>query len=413
MLKKLALLVSVALFLSYCTNLKDNPTQPVQEPPQEQGSVTLSLDMSAAPQNVANVKGFLARAEEDTIFFTFEIRGDKAVAQVENILPGEWYLQVDACDAQGNVLYTGNTRVTVEAGKIIPVYLQLNPVTGGVIIYVSWGEITEQNFLMMALTPENVWHILGLNLKTKTIVDFGQGRYPFIVNRDPKHAEFYFLQGRDLICKYDLVRHEIIPIAQLNVNANFLFYSEPLQRILFDYKQFSDPNNDWNLGSVDINGSDFHTIIADSFFEKYPTTTLTEDWIYYHTNRAGNEAIFRVKHDGSQNEPFISEANYHDEFLAFSLDGSKYVYTRMSLDSTYMSVVVKDRSGQTKEIEVTEIGEPTYPAFTPDGKSVIVSLIVGPTHRDRQLFLWNLDTNNLEQITFGHDYYWYARPIFW
>ena len=140
MLKKLALLVSVALLLSYCTNLKDNPTQPVQEPPQEQGSVTLSLDMSAAPQNVANVKGFLARAEEDTIFFTFEIRGDKAVAQVENILPGEWYLQVDACDAQGNVLYTGNTRVTVEAGKIIPVYLQLNPVTGGVIIYVTWGE---------------------------------------------------------------------------------------------------------------------------------------------------------------------------------------------------------------------------------------------------------------------------------
>ena len=404
--------MSVVIFLNYCTNLNDNPTQPVDQPASE-GSVTLNLDMSAAPQNVASVKGFLARAEEDTVFFTFEIRGDKAVAQVENVMSGDWYLQVDACDAQGNVLYTGNTQVTVEAGKIIPVYLQLNPVTGGLIIYVSWGEVTEQKFLMMALTPENVWHILGLDINTKKIIDFGEGRYPFVINRDPKRAEFYFLQGNDLLCKYNIIRHEITPIANLNVNANFLFYSKPLNRILFNYKQFGDPKNDWNLGSVDLSGNDFHTIIADSFYEKYPVTPSNEDWIYYHTNRAGNEAIFRIKHDGNLNEPFLTEANYHDEFLAFSFDGHKYVYTRMSLDSTYMSIVVKDRAGQIKEIDVSEIGEPTYPAFTPDGQHVVVSLIVGPTHKDRQLFVWDLNSNNLEQITFGHTYYWYARPIFW
>ncbi len=413
MFKKLLLVAVSFVFLNYCTNLKDNPTQPVQEPPQEQGSVTLSLDMSAAPQNVAEVKGFLARAEEDTVFFTFEIRGDKAVAQVENILPGEWYLQVDACDAQGNVLYTGNTRVTVEAGKIIPVYLQLNPVTGGLIIYVSWGEVTEEKFLMMGLTSDNVWHILGLDLKTKSIVDFGEGRYPFVVNRNPQRAEFYFLQGSDVLSKYDIPKRQVIPIAQLNVNANFLFYSPTLNRILFDFKQFGDYKNDWNLGSVDILGNNFQTVIADSFFEKYPITPPNEDWIYYHTNRIGNESIFRIKHDGSQNESFISEPNYHDEFLAFSLDGSQYVYTRMSLDSTYMSIVVKNRAGMVKEVNVTEIGEPTYPTFTPDGKSVVVSIIVGPSHRDRELFRWDLQTNNLEQITYGHKYYWYARPIFW
>ncbi len=412
MLKKIALLIGAVLLLNYCTNLNDNPTQPVPGPANE-GSITFNMDMSAAPQNVAAIKGFLARADADTVFFTFEIRGDKAIAKVENLLPGDWYLQVDAFDAQNTLLYTGHTNVTVEPGQIIPVYLQLNPVTGGLIITVSWGEVTEQNFLMMALTPENIWHIIGLNLRTKKIVDFGEGRYPFVVNEDPKRAEFYFLQGRDILSKYNIPQHKIVPIAQLNVNANFLFYSQTLNRILFNYKQYGDLYNDWNLGSVDINGNDFHTIIADSFFEKYPVTPPTEDWIYYHTNKVGNESIFRIKHDGTQEESFINETNYHDEFLAFSLDGNQYVYTRMALDSTYMSIVVKNKIGEMKEINVTEIGEPTYPTFTPDQKSVVVSLIVGPTHRDRQLFRWDLDTNTLEQITHGHDYFWYARPIFW
>ena len=138
MFKKLFLLGIAVLFLNYCTKLNDNPTQPIVE--NQSGNITLTMDISGAPQNVAQVKGFLARADQDTVFFTFEIQGNQAIAKVQDLVPGDWYLQVDAVDAQGTLLYTGNTNVTVEAGKIIPVYLQLNPVTGGLIIYVSWGE---------------------------------------------------------------------------------------------------------------------------------------------------------------------------------------------------------------------------------------------------------------------------------
>ncbi len=410
MFKKLFLLGIAVLFLNYCTKLNDNPTQPIVE--NQSGNITLTMDISGAPQNVAQVKGFLARADQDTVFFTFEIQGNQAIAKIQDLVPGDWYLQVDAVDAQNNVLYTGHTNVTVEAGKVIPVYLQLNPTTGGLIIYVSWGEAKKVDFLMMALTPEGVWHIVGMDLTTKKTFDFGQGRYPTIVDENNK-AEFYFLKDRDLLCKYNIMNHEIIPISQLGLNANFLYYSKTLDKILFDFKFFGDSKKDWNLGSVDINGSNFHTILADSFFEKYPVTPNTEDWIYYHTNRAGNESIFRVKYDGTRNQPFIIEQNYHAEFLAFSIDGSKYVYTRMAIDSTYMSIVVKSLNGDMKELNVTEIGEPTYPAFTPDGKSVIVSIITGPDHRDRQLFRWDLDSNNLEQLTHGSQYFWYARPIFW
>ncbi len=136
--KRILLLVFTIGFVTYCTNLNDNPTGSIQGPV-EPGSITLSMDMSTAPQNVAEVKGFLARAATDTIFFTFEMHGQKAVAQVNDITPGIWYLQVDAYDARHTILYSGHTSVTVEAGQIIPVYLQLNPVTGGLIIFVSWG----------------------------------------------------------------------------------------------------------------------------------------------------------------------------------------------------------------------------------------------------------------------------------
>ncbi len=137
MLKKIALLIGAVLLLNYCTNLNDNPTRPVPEP-LSAGSITLDMDMSAAPQNVAAIKGFLARADADTVFFTFEIQGEKAVARVENLLPGNWYLQVDAFDKDSTKCYSGHTTVLVRAGQTIPVYLQLNPVTGSLIIVVEW-----------------------------------------------------------------------------------------------------------------------------------------------------------------------------------------------------------------------------------------------------------------------------------
>ena len=137
MIRKFVLLF-MFLVITYCTNLNDNP---VQAPSTPSPDTQLLFTMDTIPANVQSVKGFLARAEFDTIFFDFVLNGNQAHAKVENIQPGTWYLQVDAFGGEGTLLYSGNTFVRVEPGKITPVYLSLNPVTGGLIIFVTWSDI--------------------------------------------------------------------------------------------------------------------------------------------------------------------------------------------------------------------------------------------------------------------------------
>jgi len=82
----------------------------------------------------------LSKLDRDTIFFTFDIYSDSAVALVEDIPVGVWELHVDAFDVNENIIYIGSTSVTVKAGMITPVNLHMDPNTGGLSIIVTWGE---------------------------------------------------------------------------------------------------------------------------------------------------------------------------------------------------------------------------------------------------------------------------------
>lgn len=404
---QIILLLSI-VFLTFCSKFSPNSNQEVN---QKFGNITLNIDMSTAPSNISHLKGFLARQEKDTIFFDFEISDHIAHATVEGIEAGEWYLQVDAYNEQGKREYSGSTYVFIEASKVIPVFLNLKKITGGIDITISWGGIPTNMMLLMAMNEDSQWRILLMDENGQNIFDLIDGRYPIWV--DDQRDKFLFLRNRDELCEFDLSNHQVKYLSSLAVNANFLFYSSTLNRILFDYKNFGDYSLSWHLASVNVKGFDFRNILIDDNWGKYPCTAGNSDWIYYHTEQNGIKQIFRIKHDGSSNQGFIT-GKFHSEFPAFDKQGQRLIYTKVSLDSSYMAVVIHDmQTHKENEIDVSELGHPTYPTFNYSGNSVIFSVIVGPLHKDRQLYSFNLKENQLKQITFGHYYFWYARPLFW
>ncbi|WP_456439316.1 TolB family protein [Caldithrix abyssi] len=402
------LFIAALLFLTFCSKITTNTDHPGNL---EAGQLSLTIDMKKAPAEVAYLKGFLAKADHDTIFFDFEISDGLAYATINDVENGEWYLQVDAYDESGNRKYSGSVYVFVEAGKITPVFLNLVKIFGGIDITVSWGGVPQNMMLLMALNASDNWRILLMKEDGSKIFDLIDGRYPMWFN--DQRNKFMFLRNRDELYEFDLSTHNVKFIASLGINANFLFYSRPLNRILFDYKYFGDYSYPWQLGSVNLNGQDFRILLNDTTKKKYPATPPNSDWIYYHVNHNGRFQIYRIKHDGSQNQPVIV-GNFHCEFPSFDHSGQQMVYTKISLDSSYKAVVIHNlATHQEKEIDVTEIGQATYPAFTYDGQYVVFSVIVGPEHRDRQLFRYHISTGRLEQITSGHAYFWHARPVFW
>jgi len=68
---------------------------------------------------------------------------DSAIAIVEDLEIGTWYLHVDAYNSDAIVIYTGSAYVGVQSSVITPVSLVMNPTTGGISITVIWNESGE------------------------------------------------------------------------------------------------------------------------------------------------------------------------------------------------------------------------------------------------------------------------------
>lgn len=154
-MSRLTFILSItALFLFQCSyepvGISDSANDQQNE---EQGEILFKLNMTGAPEEVVGLKGNLSRDKHDTISFAFEIKDGYATARVKNLIAGIWQLQVDAINADGLVIYSGNTSVQVLPGVITPVSLHLNPTTGGLEITVTWGGNYFQDSLLVAYYP--------------------------------------------------------------------------------------------------------------------------------------------------------------------------------------------------------------------------------------------------------------------
>jgi len=407
-MKKYIFLLALSALLFVQCQQTTTPVAPEQEI--TLGTMSMNLDMSNAPADVVFMQGILSNSNGDTIRFDFIIEENSARATVEDLQAGLWTLTVNAFNNQEIIIYTGNTDVYVQPGVVTPVYLHLNPTTGSLEIVVTWGDTPSPPMLLMALNSEGEWRVIFMTLNGTTFKDIIDGRYPIWTSED--RTKFTFLRYHDLLCEYDLTTGNIKEIGTLGVNANFLMYSYSLEKILFDYK-YTSYDSSWSLAYINTNGTNFTTVLNDKFGGKYPVTPRNSDWIYYHTSRTGYRQIFRIKPDGSQNIQFLHD-DYANEFPSFSFNGNKIVYSRWAVDSSYYALVIRDLQTDTEVVtDVTNLGKVTYPAFSPDGKYVVFSIILGPEHKDRQLFRVKTDGSELTQITFGSDYYWQARPVFW
>ena len=145
-MKKLFFVISsVSFFLLHCQQQVTNPVQ--QE---TAGKLSMTMDLSSAPSDVQDIRGYLSRVSYDTIFFSFVISNNSATVLVENVVHGLWKLTVNAYDVSGTIIYTGSTDVNVVSGVITPVSLQLNPTTGSLEITVTWGTQNNLDSLLIA-----------------------------------------------------------------------------------------------------------------------------------------------------------------------------------------------------------------------------------------------------------------------
>ena len=81
---KVLWIVFISLFfLLFALSCQEDPSTSPEDT--TTGSMQLALDMKSAPDEVATIDGQLSRSDMDTVFFDFNIQGDSAVADINNI----------------------------------------------------------------------------------------------------------------------------------------------------------------------------------------------------------------------------------------------------------------------------------------------------------------------------------------
>lgn len=134
-------LIFVLLFAFFQGCSQDNSVEPVKV---SDGRVLLKIDRENAPKNVTTLTAYLIRNGYDTLKATLNLLSDStADLSLQNIPAGSWKLRIDASDAYGALVYTGQTNVTIESAMITQISLTLQQTDGkdigNVHILVNWG----------------------------------------------------------------------------------------------------------------------------------------------------------------------------------------------------------------------------------------------------------------------------------
>jgi predicted GH43/DUF377 family glycosyl hydrolase len=135
-----SLIILIFLFVS-CSNKEINA--PKNET--KTGKAFLKIDKANTPSNVVEIVAYLQRSGYETISHNLNLLSDSsAEVTFEKIEVGAWHLRIDAKNIQGNIIYTGETEVTILENITVEVNLILEQVSNGigdVHINVTWGTI--------------------------------------------------------------------------------------------------------------------------------------------------------------------------------------------------------------------------------------------------------------------------------
>ena len=105
---------------------------------QSKGKLELAVDMIDTPSEALSVEGKLYNNDGEVIYFDFEIGDNSGTITVEDITSGDWILNVEAFDENGNLIYTSTIELSVQPGIIISVSIQLEPKNVSILNTAAW-----------------------------------------------------------------------------------------------------------------------------------------------------------------------------------------------------------------------------------------------------------------------------------
>jgi hypothetical protein len=286
-LKTLLPLLLFVVLISCQSNKSNAPNQSIDFVP-----FSLKIAMNNTPANVFSIEGVLEKTGYNTITEQFVINNDTATAYFGDIVTGTWHLSVTAFDSMQNVIYFGETDVSIIAGIINTVYLQLDPITGSLVVVVTWGTTGSpgDEYIYMHTHDYSPKVIYRYNFQTSLLEQLtfeNQTSYPIYISNINKigytnnsRAEYWIMDpnGQN--------KESLFPYPSFNINHQS-FCSTTNKTYCYSIESSR------KLVEMDYNSQNFR-YLTDNNNDAYPEINFSGDSLLFHSDRNGTNNIFML-----------------------------------------------------------------------------------------------------------------------
>jgi predicted GH43/DUF377 family glycosyl hydrolase len=254
-------IISILICLLFIFGCSENLNNPASPNPNQTGNLEFKIDKQNKPGNAAEVKSYLTRNGFDTLTASLNLISDTTAAiLMTNIPAGEWHLRVDALDNNQQVVYSGQTDVTVLAEITVDIYLTLYPTGNGfgnISITVTWGTnpnkdwIDYQNNPILTQFSAPLPSPYGVS-QAKVIVDNGIFKMWYDKLYNAGRADIWYAESYDGI---NWTNFETSPALPVGDSLDWDSHSVQIGAVLLDNNQYSmyytgenDVYGNWNIG---------------------------------------------------------------------------------------------------------------------------------------------------------------------
>ena len=254
---KISSLLKIFIILSvFLTNCSKENLVGVNTSNQQKGSVALRIDKSATPVEVKQITAFLNRQGHDTLISRININTDSLkILSFENVLIGGWHLTVKAENSAGEVIYSGETDISVIKDSTIIVYLTLHSTgsgTGSIKIYIDWDNnwIDYNQNPILTKEPNNL-NFYGI-IEPKVLFEDGVYKMWYTKLLSSAAAEIWYAESSDGLNWNSNYNKPVIVHGGL---GNWDDYSVGVGDVIYEngkykmyYNGFRDQYGEWSIG---------------------------------------------------------------------------------------------------------------------------------------------------------------------
>ncbi|MFN0177078.1 MAG: hypothetical protein ACKVU0_20725 [Saprospiraceae bacterium] len=205
------------------------------------------------------------------------------------------------------------------------------------------------------------------------------------------------------ICTEVLAQTQETLLARHPANDRYASYSPDSRHIVFE----SDRNGNWDIFLMDKHGGNVRQLTTDTSAERSPAWHPSGKSVVFESKKEGKNRLYTCEIETGKISPIVMEGIPQGDviFGRYSPDGGRLAFSQQYADTVFHLFLLELTTSNWRQLNSGN-SRFTYPAWSPDGKSIAFHARHETQGKDDEIYWMNLKTGKMRRLTHrpNHDF---------